>query len=45
MRATKHAAPQPWHGRGLVTNIPLALLFTAVQPDVAQATCVQFARQ
>ncbi|WP_427167369.1 hypothetical protein ACQF4J_31765 [Streptomyces sp. C1-1] len=75
MRETKHAAPQPWRGRGrgLVTGIPLALLVvgvpacrppgsgtgvritdihgerltvggTAVQPDVAQPTGVQFAR-
>ncbi|MFF4786247.1 MULTISPECIES: hypothetical protein [Streptomyces] len=26
MRATKHAAPQPWRRRGLVTGIPLAPL-------------------
>ncbi|MFF7354880.1 DUF1304 family protein [Streptomyces filipinensis] len=26
MRATKHAAPQPWRRRGLVTGIPLGLL-------------------
>jgi hypothetical protein len=44
MRTTKHAAPQPWRRRGLVTGIPLTLLFTAVQPDVAQATGVRFAR-
>ncbi|MFC9636355.1 hypothetical protein ACFTY8_46050 [Streptomyces mirabilis] len=73
MRATKHAAPQPWRRRGLVTGVPLALLVlgvpvcrhpgsgagvrvtdiygerltvdgTPVQPDVAQATRVQFAR-
>ncbi|MER6421760.1 hypothetical protein [Streptomyces sp. NPDC001137] len=25
MRATKHAAPQPWRRRGLVTGTPLAL--------------------
>lgn len=73
MRATKHAAPQPWRGRGLVMGIPSGLLVvgvpacrppgsgagvritdihgegltvdgTAVQPEVAQATGVQFAR-
>lgn len=26
MRATKHAAPQPWRRRGLITGIPLVLL-------------------
>ena len=74
MRATKHAAPQPWRRRGLVTGIPLPLLVvggpacrppgsgtgvritdiygerltadgTAVLPDVAQPTGVQFARR
>lgn len=56
MRTTKHAAPQPWRGRGRVMGIPLALLDvgvpgerrtadgTAVQPDVAQPTGVRFAR-
>ncbi|MDC0773356.1 MULTISPECIES: hypothetical protein [Streptomyces] len=44
MRATKHAAPQPWRRRGMVTGIPLALLVAAVQPDVAQPTGVRFAR-
>ncbi|WP_405818723.1 hypothetical protein OG241_27115 [Streptomyces sp. NBC_01390] len=51
MRATKHAAPQPWrrrrHRRGPVTGIPLAPLVvdgTAVQPAVAQPTGVRFAR-
>ena len=56
MRATKHAAPQPWRGRELVMGISLAPLVerltvggTAVQPDVArpdvaQPTGVRFAR-
>ncbi|MGJ5752023.1 expansin (peptidoglycan-binding protein) [Streptomyces puniciscabiei] len=30
MRATKHAAPQPWRRRGLVTGIPLGLLVVGV---------------
>ncbi|WP_225097452.1 expansin EXLX1 family cellulose-binding protein [Streptomyces sp. CoH27] len=30
MRATKHAAPQPWRRRGLVTGIPLALMVVGV---------------
>jgi expansin (peptidoglycan-binding protein) len=30
MRATKHAAPQPWRRRGLVTVIPLGLLIVGV---------------
>ncbi|SED36700.1 hypothetical protein SAMN05216489_03261 [Streptomyces sp. 3213] len=47
MRATKHAAPQPWRGRGLVTGIPLALLAvvgSAVQPDVVQPAGVRLGR-
>lgn len=44
MRATKHAAPQPWRRRGMVTGIPLALLVAAVQPGVARLTGVRFAR-
>ncbi|MDW8805282.1 hypothetical protein P1P68_10935 [Streptomyces scabiei] len=44
MRATKHAAPQPWRRRGLITGIPLALLVVGVRPDVAQLTGVRFAR-
>ncbi|MFF3908324.1 expansin EXLX1 family cellulose-binding protein [Streptomyces sp. NPDC001848] len=30
MRATKHAAPQPWRRRGLVTGIPSGLLVVGV---------------
>ncbi len=30
MRATKHAAPQPWRRRGLVTGVPLGLLVVGV---------------
>ncbi|MGW1751039.1 hypothetical protein ACWCRD_36575 [Streptomyces sp. NPDC002092] len=30
MRATKHAAPQPWRSRGLVTGTPLGLLVVGV---------------
>ncbi|MER6533134.1 hypothetical protein ABT215_04800 [Streptomyces sp900105755] len=46
MRATKHAAPQPWRRRG-VTGIHgerLTVDGTAVQPDVAQPAGVQFVR-
>jgi hypothetical protein len=44
MRATKHAAPQPWRGRGTVTGVSLALLVAAAQPDVVRLTGVRFAR-
>ncbi|MFG2701189.1 hypothetical protein [Streptomyces sp. NPDC048386] len=30
MRETKHAAPQPWRRRGLVTGVPSALLVVGV---------------
>ncbi|MFF7125994.1 MULTISPECIES: hypothetical protein [unclassified Streptomyces] len=50
MRATKHAAPQPWRRRGLVTRRitdiygeRLTVEGIAVRPDVAQPTGVQFA--
>jgi hypothetical protein len=40
----KHAAPQPWRRRGMVTGIPLELLVAAVRPDVARLHGVRFAR-
>ncbi|MER5549158.1 expansin EXLX1 family cellulose-binding protein [Streptomyces sp. NPDC002589] len=35
MRATKHAAPQPWRRRGLVTGIPLGPLVVGVPARLA----------